>query len=427
LITASACGLAASAHAAIALREIATNLTAPILVQSLPGAKGDLVIGEQTGVARVLKADGQWDATPFADLRAKLTELRPNFDERGLLDLAFHPQAVANGRVFITYSAPLRAGPPTNWNHTMHLSEFKLAKGGRSVDPASERVVLRVDEPSFNHNGGRMGFGPDGLLYIGCGDGGEGNDKGIGHAPEGNGQNKDTLLGKILRLDVDRKDAGLEYGIPRDNPFAQGGGRAEIYAWGNRNPWGLSFDRGGQRELFEAEVGQSMWEEVNIIERGGNYGWRLREAFVAFDPENPIKPPENLPTKAADGTPLRDPIVAYMNAKGHPTATGIKGTSITGGYVYRGQALPALTGKYIFADWSVFPGVGSGILLAATRPASGKGPWSLEQLEVPGIGPRLGFIPALGEDADGELYVCLNPKNGPNGTGGKVLKLVPAK
>jgi glucose/arabinose dehydrogenase len=421
--------LATRAPAAVSLQEIASGYVSPVLLSPLPGAKGELLIGDQVGVIYRLDPSGQQAATPFLDLRSRLTTLRSNFDERGLLGLAFHPRFQANRKFYVYYSAPLRDGAPKGWDHTSHLSEFTVrADNPREADPDSERVLLQVDQPQFNHNGGRIAFGPDGLLYVGLGDGGQGNDKGEGHAPEGNGQNKDTLLGKILRLDVDRKDPGLEYGIPKDNPFAKGGGRPEIFAWGIRNPWGMSFDRGGRRQLFAADVGQTMWEEVNIIEKGGNYGWRLREGFVGFNPDKPTSPPEDAPTTAADGTPLRDPILAYKNFKGHPGDPDLKGTSVTGGYVYRGKAIKELRGRYVFADWSKNWGVADGILLLGTPPKSRtQKRWSVEPLPLVNKPPGLlGYVVAMGEDDDGELYALTTQRNALSGTTGKVYKLVPA-
>jgi glucose/arabinose dehydrogenase len=426
----STAAVSVHAAAAVALQPVTDGLVSPLHVLTRPNSGGELLVGDQVGIVYRLQKDGTRAATPFLDLREKLTELRTNkFEERGLLGLAFHPKHAANGKLYLYYSAPRRESAPKDWDHTSHVSEFKVKAGGAEVDLASERVLLQIDEPQFNHNGGRIAFGPDGLLYIGVGDGGNANDEGLGHVPEGNGQNKETLLGKILRIDVDRRGNGLEYGIPNDNPFAKGGGRAEIYAWGIRNPWGLSFDRGGKRQLFVSDVGQTRWEEINIIEKGGNYGWRIREGFHGFDPKNPIKTPEDAPTVAADGSPLRDPILNYMNLKGHPSETGLKGTSVTGGYVYRGKALPQLQGKYIFGDWSKNWGVPDGIIFVATAPKSGKGEWALEAMQTEGIkgGQVKGYVTAFGEDDDGELYVMTSQKNAlMNGTTGKVWKLAPA-
>src|SRR5262249_57244771 len=190
---------------------------------------------------------------------------------------------------------------------TSRVSEFRVVSGNPAqVDAGSERVLIEVDKPQMNHNCGRLVFGPDGYLYIGLGDGGGANDNEHGHSPQGNGQDLKTFMGKILRIDVDR---GTPYGIPSDNPFADGKqGRPEIFAYGLRNPWGISFDRGGAHELFAVDVGQNLFEELNIIVKGGNYGWRLREGFHGFDPKNANTPSENSVKTDALGRPLLDPV-----------------------------------------------------------------------------------------------------------------------
>jgi len=415
-------GLGFSARAAestptIALKQIADGLVAPLLLTQLPD--GRILIGDQVGTVHVLGADGKLSEELFFDVRPKLAKLNQGFDERGLLGLALHPQFKENNRIFVYYSAPKRAEAPADWDHTSHVSEFKVTGG--KVDANSERVLLQIDKPYFNHNGGRMAFGPDGYLYIAMGDGGNANDR--GKRPDtGNGQNLDTLLGKILRIDVNK---GQPYGIPQDNPFVGGKGKPEIYAYGLRNPWGMSFDRGGKHEFFASDVGQDRFEEVNIITKGGNYGWSLREGFGCFDPKAPTKPPEDCPKKGANGEPLLDPILAYKNFKGFardPEATGI---SVTGGYVYRGKAVPGLEGKYVFADWSRNWAKADGVMLVASRNGE---KWSWQPLEVEGQtkGSVGAYVTAFGEDNSGELYVLTNGRNMVTGTTGKVYKIVKA-
>jgi glucose/arabinose dehydrogenase len=204
-----------------------------------------------------------------------------------------------------------------------------------------------------------------------------------------------------------------------------GGGAAEIFAYGVRNPWGLSFDRGGAHELFLADVGQDSWEEINIINKGGNYGWNIREGFGCFDPKKPRNPPEECPKVGAKGEPLIDPVLAYKNFRKFTKDPEAKGISITGGYVYRGKALPQLAGKYVFADWSRNFVIPDGVIYVASKGADGK--WTMEALDLatqPG-GAIKKFIIALGEDADGELYVLTNTSSTLKGTNGKVWKLVP--
>jgi glucose/arabinose dehydrogenase len=417
----------------IGLKLIAEGLSAPMALAAIPDGTGRLLVAEQTGVISLFDRNGKKPEPPFLDLREKIVTLNKGMEERGLLGLALHPQFKSNHKFYVVYSAPLRTNAPPTWDHAERLSEFKTAGADLSVaDPASERVLLEIDEPDWNHNSGRLAFGPDGFLYMSVGDGGAANDvgdvaRGRGHPPEGNGQKLDTLLGKVLRLDVDH---GTPYGIPRDNPYAGGKkGLPEIYAYGLRNPWGMSFDRGGKHDLILADVGQDRWEEINVIVNGGNYGWRLREGFDGFDPKSPLGAPTNAATLGTDGKPFVDPVLAYKTLRGRGTDSNAFGVTITGGYVYRGKAIPSLAGKYVFADWSRSMGIPDGTMLVATIPAdSATGArWTVEPLalkEFPS-GRIKSFIWALGEDADGELYVLANGINSAFGTRGKVFKLVP--
>jgi len=364
----------------------------------------------------------------FLDLRHKLVQLNQGMDERGICGLALHPQFKNNQKFYVAYNAPLRATAPKDWNSTMRISEFHASdERSTQAEADSERVVLEIDKPDWSHNSGRIAFGPDGFLYISLGDGGAPNDVGrLGHAPEVNGQNLQTLLGKILRIDVNQATA---YAIPKDNPYADGKlGRPEIFAYGLRNPWGLSFDRGGAHELIVTDVGQERWEEINLIVKGGNYGWRLREGFDGFDPNNPRAAPAEVPKVGADGKPLIDPVLVYKTQRGRdPESFGV---SITGGYVYRGKALPQLAGKYVFGDWSANMALPDGCLLVATRPQPGlqgaPAQWKAERLSVKGQpeGRLKAFLWALGEDDEGELYVMTNGANMVSGSRGKVFKLV---
>lgn len=414
---------AADKKPAAELKLVAGGFVSPSVVVSLDDGSGRLLIADQVGTIHVLGKDGKLAGDLFLDLRERLAKLNKGFDERGLLGLALHPQFKENRKLYVYYSAPLGQDGPQGWNHTSHLSEFKARENNYAqADPSSERVILKIDQPQFNHNGGRIAFGPDGYLYIGMGDGGQGNDVGLGHAPQGNGQDMTTLLGKMLRIDV---NSGNPYSVPKDNPFVSGAGRPEIFALGLRNPWGISFDRGGKHELFAVDVGQDRFEEINIIVKGGNYGWRIREGFGCFDPKSPIKPPEDCPKVGANGEPLLDPVLAYKNFKGHRRDPDAIGISITGGYVYRGKALPQLAGRYVFADWSRNFALPDGVMFVASRPASGSGPWTLEPLSLTSHpdGSIKAFIVALGEDSDGELYIMTNATNGLVGDSGKVYKL----
>jgi len=272
----------------------------------------------QQGVIHILPSDRQSDRTQtFLDIESRVT-YKDRENEEGLLGLAFHPNFRANGEFFVYYTT---ADAP----HTSVVSRFRMSDDPNRADPNSEEELLRVPQPYWNHNGGNLIFGPDGYLYIALGDGGNAND------PHGNGQNLGTLLGSILRIDVDHRDDGLAYAIPSDNPFVdRPGARGEIWAYGLRNVWGLSVDR-STGAMWAADVGQNLWEEINIIVRGGNYGWNLREAKHPFG-DSGVGPRED----------LIDPIWEYHHDVGK---------SITGGCVYRGRRLPELAGCYLYADY----------------------------------------------------------------------------
>lgn len=410
------------------LQLVAAGFSAPTALISLADGSGRLLVADQAGVVYLLEKDGPRREKPFLDLRSRIVQLGQGMEERGLLCIALHPHFRENRKIYAYYSAPKRASAPEDWNHTAHLSEFKVSDTDEPTALLdSERVLLQIDEPDWNHNSGRIAFGPDGYLYISVGDGGAPNDVGRrGHAPEGNGQHLQTLLGKVLRIDVNKGDP---HGIPADNPFADGKrGMPEIYAYGVRNPWGLSFDRGGKHSLILADVGQDRWEEVNVIIKGGNYGWRVREGFDGFDPKNTNSAPENAPKVDADGKPFIDPVMVYKTLRGMGKDPNSYGVTITGGYVYRGKAVPDLTGYYVFGDWSRNMGFGMGTLLVASGPdhAGADGKWTSQPLRLEGHpdGRVNGFVWALGEDEDGELYVMTNGANMVHGDRGKVFKLV---
>ncbi len=408
----------------LGLKPFAEGFVSPMALVQMPD--GRILLADQPGVLYALDKDGKTQAEPVLDFRPKLVELRKGFDERGLLDVALHPKFESNRKVVVVYSAPRQSGVATNWDHTMNIAEFTLPAGNvLKLDEKSERVLFRIDKPFFNHNGGRIAFGPDGFLYIGAGDGGSANDQGM-RPPTGNGQNLQTHLGKILRIDIDKPANGNAYSIPSDNPFADGKvGKPEIFAYGIRNPWGLAFDKGGSRELFVADVGQDLQEEVDIIKNGGNYGWNLREGFQGFDPKKPKVKPDTSVTVGARGEPLLDPILEYVHRTTNPDE--VAGVSLTGGDVYRGKAVKGLDGRYVFAAWSRGMGLPDGRIIVATRPASGAR-WSVEYPAIGGkpAGKTGLFITAMGQDADGELYVMSNSSNGLSGKNGKVWKVVPA-
>ena len=284
-------------------------MSQPVAMLQLPHKDGYWYLVEQDGrVLRFANDDGVSGASDVVDIRDRVS----SGGEAGLLGMAFDPCFEDSGGVYLSYTRP---GMPL----TSVISRFISHDGGVTLDPTSEQVLLSVDQPFANHNGGNIAFGPDGYLYIGFGDGGLGGD------PYGNGQNTQSLLGALLRIDVCGKTG---YRIPPDNPFARGGGRGEIYAWGLRNPWRWSFDR-RTGELWLADVGQSEWEEVDHIVRGGNYGWNLREGRHCYAGD-------------CNRAGLIDPVVEYSHAEG---------CAITGGYVYRGKRISNLRGVYLYADY----------------------------------------------------------------------------
>ncbi len=294
------------------------SFTRPVDYQH-PGDNSNRVfVVEQRGVIVVFEDDANVsDKKVFLDIESKVDD---KGNEEGLLGLAFHPDFENNGYFYVNYTVD-------NPARTL-ISRFQVSPD--NPDQAlqdSEEVLLSYEQPYDNHNGGQVAFGPDGYLYIAVGDGGSGGD------PHKNGQNRKTLLGTILRIDVDNPADGNPYGIPADNPFANSdeGFREEVYAFGLRNPWRFSFDPETD-QLWTGDVGQNTYEEVDIVENGGNYGWNITEGFHCFDPkENCDFPEESLP------------VWEYDHTKGD--------VSITGGFVYRGGTLPDLVGKYVFADY----------------------------------------------------------------------------
>lgn len=325
-----------------------------------------LFVVEQAGRIRSFDNSASATAAPvYLDIRNKVGY----GGEMGLLGLAFHPKFRENGYFYVNYTK-------NNPRETI-ISRFKAASpSATTVDPATEVVLIRFSQPYANHNGGKVLFGPDGYLYISTGDGGSGGD------PHNNAQNRQSWLGKVLRIDVNSTEKG-HYGIPTDNPFAnEANARPEIYAYGLRNPWRISFDQ--QNRLWAGDVGQNELEEVDILTKGGNYGWRIEEGRQSYKEPDGKKPAN-----------LIEPIWQYKHDDGN--------VSITGGNVYRGSAIPSLRGKYIYADFA------SGRVWALTT-TDGRKATNQE------IIARAGSISAFGEDQKKELYLC-------DLASGKILKL----
>ncbi len=405
----------------VGLETVAEGLVSPTSLVVAEEERDRRFITDQTGQIYVHGSDGV-AAEPFMDISDQLVDVgEDGFDERGLLGLAFHPDFAANRRFYVRYSAPNRDGTPEDYDHTFVLSEFQATEDLDRGVPDTERVLLEIPEPQFNHNAGSIVFGPDGYLHVSVGDGGDGDDTGLGHVDDwydgnegGNGQDvTENLLGSILRLDVD----GCEdpYAIPDDNPLVGTEGLEEQYAWGLRNPWGLSFNDG---ELFAADVGQELFEEVNIIEKGGNYGWNIKEGSRCFSTDSPEAPPEDCPSETPGdvrgGEPLIDPVIEYPHQhEGEPI-----GISVIGGYVYSNDTVPGLQDAYVFGDVN-------SALFAAARPDNDDDQWSMEQLVVDPEFDR--YVLAFGRGHDGELYVLSNDSGFIEGETGAVHRIVPAE
>lgn len=344
----------------------------PVFMLQAPSDPDRFFVLERAGVVKVFPdsdAATPDDVSVFVDLTDRVD---PGASETGLLGLAFHPDFANNGEVYVSYTAS------ANGSYRSRISRFTSADGGLTLDAGSEEILIDLRQPYGNHNGGGIAFGPDGYLYIGFGDGGSAGD------PDGNGQNTDTLLGAMLRIDV---SPAAGYAIPPDNPFAGGGGAPEIFAWGLRNPWRWSFDR-VTGELWAGDVGQALWEEIDVIERGGNYGWKIREGKSCYG------------AATCNTAGLIDPVVDYSHGEGR---------SATGGYVYRGSAVPALEGVYIYGDYW------SGTI------------WGLYFDPVTGEpDPRVlvnagGRFSSFAEDHDGEIYVIAYA-----GSGAHIYRVVEA-
>lgn len=334
---------------------VVSGLVNPVDLASPPAGPGRLFIIELPGLIRIVE-NGELLSQPFLDIRSRVES---GGTEQGLLGIAFHPNYAQNGLFYLNYTGRRGGGDTV-------IARYQAAGDDPyQADPGSEKILLEVQQPYRNHNGGGMAFGPDGYLYISLGDGGSAND------PQGNAQSLDTLLGKLLRIDV---DGGDPYAIPADNPFAGGGGRPEIWAYGLRNAWRFSFDR-LTGSLYIADVGQNSWEEIDFLPAGApggaNFGWDYREGAHPFEGDPPA------------GLDLIDPIFEYQH--------GI-GCSVTGGYVYRGQALPEFRGIYFLSDFC------SGRVWGLLRGADGT--WQSQELFQTGLS-----VASFGQDSGGELYL----------------------
>jgi glucose/arabinose dehydrogenase len=370
---ASACGsndgTGPGTGSGVGLQQLATGLSFPLYLTTPPGDVARLFIVEKTGKIRIVK-DGTLLPDPFLDISTQIS----NGGEQGLLGLAFDPQYATNGRFVVHY---------TDTAGDTRLSTFQVSTNPDVADATSEHIILTVDQPFENHNGGQIVFGPDGLLYMGLGDGGSGDD------PQGNGQDLTDLLGSILRLDV---AAGTSYTSPPDNPFVgRTDARPEIWNYGLRNPWRFSFDR-STGDLYIGDVGQGQFEEIDVATaaagsgKGLNFGWNIMEGAHCLNGSQ------------CDPTGLVLPAFEYTHSEG---------CSVTGGYVYRGQAIPSIQGQYFYSDFCQG-------WVHSFRYAGGT---ANVITDWPALKPG-GNVSSFGEDASGELYVL--------DSGGTVFKIVPA-
>jgi len=405
----------------IGLHPVASGLTSPVKLVPVPDGSGRLFVVDQTGLIRVIDGNGSLRDQPFLDLRDRMVTLSTTYDERGLLGLAFHPNFQSNGKFCVFYSAPPSGLTPAGYNCENRVSQFFVSPDVNRGDATTEKILLRIQKPQANHNGGDIAFGPDGFLYISTGDGGGANDVGIGHATQiGNAQDKTSLHGKILRIDVDHGDP---YAIPSDNPFAtSNSARREIWAWGFRNPFRFSFDPGRDHKLFAGDVGQNLFEEVDIVEKGGNYGWNIHEGTACFNPNQPDSPPASCNNVGSDGSGLTPPILDYPHTD---PAGGPAGISVIGGHVYRGTGLAGLAGGYVFGDFSR-GSIASGSLFVASEQLGGG--WGFVEVGVAGNAGYLlnAYLLGFGQDLHGEIYVLTSERVGPSGTTGRVWKIIPA-
>ncbi len=353
----------ATQRVTIALKEVATGLNEPTYLTA-PAGDARLFIVEQAGRILIVK-NGALSARPFLDIQSKVG----SGGERGFLSVAFHPQYKTNGFLYVNY---------TDKHGDTNIERYTVSRDADAADPATAKLILKIDQPHSNHNGGMNLFGPDGMLYVGMGDGGSQMD------PNGNGQSTNSLLAKLLRINV---DGGDPYSIPPANPFAKGGGRGEIWATGLRNPWRFAFDT-KDGNLYIADVGQNRFEEIDVVgmnRAGVNYGWNVMEGFSC------------LSGSSCDQRPYQRPILAYDHSQG---------CSITGGFVYRGREIPALDGHYFYADYC-------SSWLRSFKLVNGR---ITEETEWP-VG-KVSAIDSFGLDGAGEMYLVSHV--------GRIFKIVTA-
>jgi glucose/arabinose dehydrogenase len=454
---------------------VVDGLVAPLDLTFAPDGSGRRFIVDQTGLVLILTQAGQVLPAPFLDITDR-TIIQSAFDERGLLAVAFHPRFATNGKLYVQYSAE-REGPnicvaedgrvPADpggcpLQYTRRISEFVVSPTDPNrVDPSTERVVFSIQWPGRKHNGGGLAFGPDGMLYIGLGDGG------FIHGPSGAddpfnvdadllfgdliAQNLTALYGKILRIDVDR---GSPYGIPPDNPFAGPDGIPdEIYAWGFRNPFRIAFDRAGDRAMYVSAPADTFFEATYKVSQPGNYGWAIKEGTHCIVRSSALAPPETIscssdaqcpigpqistcgrsgacscPDVGSLGEPIHAPILEYLNFAVEDPRSMFPGQGFgrasLGGHIYRGQDITWLRGRFVQGDFAL--NLLDGQILVAKEMPRGK-PWTLRRAFAfdPAHPVKSGFMKSIGEDAQGELY-AITGNFTPTGLAGRIWKIIDA-
>lgn len=363
----------------LAAKTAATGLIYPTDMVFTP--KGDMLVAEQSGKVRMVK-NGVLTETPLLDI-STLIKKNPGYDVRGLLGIELHPKFSINHKIYVFYSAPTA---DAGFDHQMIIAEYVLSTDNSTVDANSGRKILSVNIPGVGDNGGCLKFGADGYMYVALGDGGGPGDK---HGPIGNAQNLDALLGKVLRIDV---NVDSTYTIPASNPFVnKTGARPEIWAYGLRNPWRITFDR-ATGKMYTCDVGEGLWEEIDVIEKGGNYGWRMIEGNHCYNPQ-----------KDCDFTGTIKPIAEYDHTNG---------ICIISGYVYNGKQLSSQKGKYFFADWA-------GPIYYIEKIQN---EWQRGKITLQNYPDNLRII-SFGEDKAGELYLITVADAGAGKPNGAIYKI----
>lgn len=407
---------------ALQLDLVAQGLSSPTNMAALPD--GSLLVTDQPGLIWRIEDETTMGEKPWADLRHEVIELMEGFDERGLLGIAVDPDYDDNNRIYLFMSTPFEEGdnPPKDYDHMNRVVMYETdGADDPTLDLDSKMVVWDIAHPYFNHNGGEIAFGPDGMLYITLGDGGNKNDIGLGHPPLGNGQDRTTQHGSILRIDVSELDEPYGYAIPEDNPFAGGAkGADEVYAYGLRNPTRLSWSEAG--ELYVPDVGQSLMEEVNLIETAGaNYGWNIKEGTMCFNPDDELDPLEDCANQGPFGQDLLPPIMTFSNSA-DPGArqTDFYGTAVVGGALLEEGQRDELDGAYLFGTWSLSQEQAMGALFLGEER---NGAWEMDHVDYVDR-DELGYhLLGIDKAPSGTIYLLVSDDAGPLGTGGRIYQV----